>query len=363
MKIRISNRIFLYFILMMIGAGGFFFTLFIPKPTGFYAFIALAAVAGFGVAANIWDSKRNHRELACPTGSDCNAVVNSKYSKFLGVSLEYWGMGYFGVLIPTYVTLMFFPQLFSSSMIWGVVVFSMLAGVFSLYLLFVQGVLLRKWCIWCLLAAAMSLTVCVLSIVSIELATEFILRGSSVLLFIQYMGYIFGAGGATAAVFLFANYLDDAQIDEKELSALKGVVEMGWIGLVFVLVSQFLLFIGFPVLAQLPAFVMQIITLMIAGISTAVLMIILAPFMVYVPFARRGTEKEKSDIEDNTSSSFSSLRSPIVICGAVILSSWYTAFFTGFFLTAFSVIGLISLYIVMLLLTISGFLHLTKPQK
>ncbi|MEX2514830.1 MAG: vitamin K epoxide reductase family protein [Candidatus Paceibacterota bacterium] len=361
MKIRISNRIFLYFILMMVGSGGFFFILFIPKPTGFYAFIALAAVAGFGVAANIWDSKRNNRELACPTGSDCNAVVNSHYSKFLGVHLEYWGMGYFGILIPTYVTLMFAPALFSSSMIWGVVVFSLLAGLFSLYLLFVQGILLRKWCIWCLLAAAMSLTVCVLSVVSIEAAPEFILRGLPILIFVQYLGYTFGVGGATAAVFLFANYLDDAQIDEKELSSLKGVLEMGWVGLILVLVSQFLLLIGFSLLGQIPAFIMQIIALLIAGISTAVMMVILSPFLVYVPFAQKG-EKVVDSKKNNTSSSFNSLRAPIVICGAVIISSWYMALVASSFLSL-SLTALVSTYVMILLLITSSFLYLTRPKK
>jgi uncharacterized membrane protein len=358
MKIKISNRIFLYFILMMVGAGGFFFTLFIPKPTGFYAFIALAAVAGFGVAANIWDSKQNHRDLACQTGSDCNAVVNSRYSTFLGVHLEYWGMGYFGILIPTYITLMFAPQLFSSLMIWGVVVFSMLAGVFSLYLLFIQGVLLKKWCIWCLLAAAMSLTVCVLSVVSIEAATVFIAQGSTILIFIQYLGYIFGAGGAMASIFLFANYLDDAKIDEKELSSLKGVLEMGWIGLVLVLVSQFLLLTAFPVLTQIAGFVVQILALLITGISTAVLMIILGPFLVYVPF----TKKDDSSREVEDELSLSTLRASIVICGAVIVSSWFMAFTAGFFLT-FSYVTLSIIYLAILSFTTSIFLFLTKLKK
>jgi len=354
MKIRISNRIFLYFILMMVGAGGFFFTLFIPKPTGFYAFIALAAVAGFGVAANIWDSKRNHRDLACPTGSDCNAVVNSRYSTFLGLHLEYWGMGYFGILIPTYTALMFMPQLFSSFMIWGVVVFSVLAGLFSMYLLFIQGVLLRKWCIWCLLAAAMSLTVCVLSIVSIPAAPEFIARGMSVLIFLQYLGYIFGVGGVTALVFLFSNYLKDKKIDEKELSSLKGILEMGWIGLVLVLVSQFLLFIAFPALSQIPGFVAQIISLLLAGISTAVMMIILSPFLVYVPFDK------KSDKSKEKESSFDSLRAPIIICGAVVVTSWYMAFISTSFLVL-SLLTLLVTYVAVLILLSCLFLWLTRP--
>lgn len=323
MKIRISNRMFLYFLLMIVGAGGFFFSVFIPKPTGFYAFIALAAVAGFGVAFNIWDSKCNHRELACPTGSDCNAVVNSRYSKFLGLHLEYWGMGYFALLIPAYVTLIFAPELFSSMMLWAVVIFSLLAGLFSFYLLFVQGVLLRKWCIWCLLAAAMSLTICILSVVSIEAAPEIIAGGTSILLFVQYLGYIFGVGGATAAVFLFINFLKDAKIDEKELSALKGVFEMVWIGLVMVLASQLLLYVGFPELAYLPSFVVQIIALLVAGISSAVLMIILSPFLVYVPFS-------KADDEEGSDDSFATLRAPIVVCGAVVIASWYMAFGASF---------------------------------
>lgn len=338
---------FLYFLLMLIGASGFFFTLFLDiskEPTGFYAFVALAAVVGFAAAANIWDAKHNDRKLACPTTSDCNTVVTGPYSKFLGISLEYWGMAYFLLLIPIYVTLIFVPELFTSLMIWGVVVFSLLAGVFSLYLIFIQAVLIKEWCLWCLLSAAMSLVICVFSLVSLEAASELIAARMDIIVYIQYLGYIFGVGGTTASVFLFANFLKDDKIDEKELSALKGVFEMVWIGFVFVLASQFLLFAGFPELANLSSFVVQIIALLVAGISSAVLMIILSPFLIYVPFS--GSENEKEESSD----SFAALRLPVLVCGSVIIVSWYMAFtasfmiFTSFFWLLFSYIFIIVVF-------------------
>jgi len=88
----IQPSIFLYFFLLLLGISGFFFAVIWPHAVGFYAFIAFAAAGGFGVSLYIYYTKRHHKQLVCPIGSNCNAVVTSRYAKFLGVSLEYWGM-------------------------------------------------------------------------------------------------------------------------------------------------------------------------------------------------------------------------------------------------------------------------------
>ena len=85
---KIPGQTILYFIIIFVGISGFFFTLFLDKPVGFYAFVVAAALGGFGVAYNVWNTKRSGKSLVCPTGSDCNAVVNSKYSKFLKIRIK-----------------------------------------------------------------------------------------------------------------------------------------------------------------------------------------------------------------------------------------------------------------------------------
>lgn len=159
MKLSISKRILLYFGLLFVGISGFFFTVILPQPAGFYAFVVMAALGGFGVSANIWLAKRSKKQLVCPSGSDCNIVVTSRYSKFFSIPLEYFGMFYFATIFVSYLVLVFSPQSLMGTPHLLIITLSVCAFFFSSYLLFVQAFLLRAWCIWCVLAAMLSLTI------------------------------------------------------------------------------------------------------------------------------------------------------------------------------------------------------------
>lgn len=323
MKLRVDGKTVLYFLLVLIGASGFFLTLFLPHPAGFYAFVVVAALVGFGVSLNIYDTKRRGKQLVCPVGSDCNAVITSRYAKFLGVSLEYWGMGYFAFIALAYLALIFFKTMFAPIAILVLVLLSVGAGIFSLYLLFVQAFLLRQWCIWCILTAMMSLTIFITSLVSVNPVVSFLLDINAILEMFKFFGFSLGVGGVTATLFLFFHFLEDTRIDDKELNVIKGISELVWVGFGFVLVSQFAMYISSPeTLAQSGAFLAQITSLLVFAVSGALLMIIYAPFLVYVPF--RGVS------QDDVKADFVKLRKPTAIIGALALLSWYFAFVMNF---------------------------------
>lgn len=321
MRAFISGKITLYFVLMILGASGFFFTIFWPQPDGFYAFAAIAALGGFGVATNIWYTKSHHGTLVCPTGSDCNAVVTSRYSKFFGVPLEYLGMAYFGFIFLAYLLLIFWSALFSPHAVTGLTLLSTTAALFSIYLLFVQAVLLRQWCIWCILASTLSLVIFFISLMGLPLALLFLAAAAGLFDALKSLGFVLGLGGSTAAVFLFFRFLRDFDIDEKESSALKGISELAWVGLAFVLVGQFSLYVSNPdELTQSAGFLAQTIALFGTGVAGAALLIIFVPFLAYVPF---------SDTPERRSP-FSKLRRPIFVTGAAALASWYFSLGVGF---------------------------------
>src|SRR3989344_3245126 len=198
----IQKRLLLYFALLMLGISGFFFPVIFPTAQGFYAFIIIAALGGFGVSANIYYAKRNKQQLVCPTGSDCNAVVTSKYSKFFGIPLEYLGMGYFLTVALVYGSLIFDPTIIVGSGRLFLIMLSTAAFFFSSYLLFVQAFLLRQWCIWCILASMFSYTVFFMSLSSLAPAVLFLGSIEPILRMLQFLGFAFGMGGSTAAVFL-----------------------------------------------------------------------------------------------------------------------------------------------------------------
>lgn len=362
MKIRISNLLFLYFGLALIGISGFFFTLFVEKPAGFYAFIIAASLGGFGVAANIFYTKKNKKQLVCPTGSNCNVVVNSRYSKFFGISLEYWGMTYFTVIIISYLLLIFAPHIFSGYAFIILMLLTMSAGLFSSYLLFVQAFLLRAWCIWCILASLMSLTVFTIAFISLPIAINILVGLENIVQLVRFLGFSFAIGGATSAIFLFFRFLKDLDIDDRELEVLNGIFELVWVGFGMILVSQLTLYVIYAeALASSGVFIIQTISLFIAAFSGGVLMIIYAPFLVFVPFQK--------SLEGDKSSAFASLRRPTVIIGTIALFSWYFSFVMNFipeikFLSALiSYIALLSLAILASMMWEKGFSEKTLQEK
>ena len=217
----IQPHIFLYFFLLILGISGFFFMVVWPQAVGFYAFIALAAVGGFGVALYIYYTKKHNKQLVCPIGLNCNVVITSRYSQFLGLPLEYLGMFYYAVIFAAYVILIFAPHILSQLFLFGLEIFTAAAFFFALYLLFVQAFILRQWCIWCILSAALSIGIFIISLASVNLATAFLTEAQTIIGAIHALGFVLGMGGATTALFLFLIFLRDRTIDEKELQTLK----------------------------------------------------------------------------------------------------------------------------------------------
>ena len=340
----IQPNIFLYFFLLLLGISGFIFAVIWPHTIGFYAFIVFAAAGGFGVSLYIYYTKKHRKQLVCPIGSNCNAVVNSKYAKFLGVPLEYWGMSYYTILFTAYIVFIFVPHLLSGHFLAGLIMLTAAAFFFSLYLLFAQAFLLRQWCIWCILSATLSIGIFIISLASIDFAATFFAEMKIVIEAIHALGFALGIGGATVVLFLFSRFLRDLDINEGELQTLKGISELIWLGLALTLVSQFAFFVAFAAtLARFGPFLAQTIALFVVAVGGAALMIIFAPLLAAIPFNERKKYHHHSSLE--------SLRKPLFIIGAVVLSSWYFAFFMNY-LPEYELTVLLSAYIAVLALAV-----------
>lgn len=316
----IQPNIILYLFLMVLGLSGFFFTIFLPQSQGFYAFIALAATGGLGVSIYIYQTKRNHKQLVCPIGSDCNVVISSKYSKFLGVPLEYWGMFYYSLLILSYVGLIFASYLMPHFIVSGLIFLTASAFLFSLYLLFVQGFLLRQWCIWCLLSAMLSILIFIISLSSVDFVLSFLLEASNIIGSVGIFGFILGIGGVTISLFLFNRFLKDSDVDVKEMETQKAIGEVILLGLIFVFASHFSFYIIDPtILSSSGYFLVRTIALFVVTLGHTILMTTFSPLLSHIPF-RQIKEGDKGFI-------FQKLRKPFFIISCVVFTSWYFAFF------------------------------------
>lgn len=341
----VPANLFLYFFLVTLSVGGFFLATIWPEPKGFYAFILLAGVGGFGVASYIRYTKQHHAELVCPVGSDCNAVVNSRYSIFLGVHLEYWGMLYYALILFAYGTILFAPHLFTKTFLSALVLFSTFGFFFSLYLIVVQAFVLRQWCIWCLLSATLSIAIFIASLVSVPEAMMLLSGAAVAISVIHSLGFIFGMGGATAMIFLFGKCLRDLKIDDSELTALKGLSELIWFGIALTLASQIAHYVANAgTLSSSGPFITQTVALFATAMASAVVMIIFEPVLSMIPFEETPRGKKHS--------LFRPLRKPLFVTLAIMLSSWYVAFAMSY-LHISNIVQALSIYISVLILSIA----------
>lgn len=98
------------------------------------------------------------KKMFCLIGGGCGEIVSSKYGQTLGVKNELMGMIYYILLIIYSVGNLLLPQIESTFLIW-VKLAAILATIFSLYLLFIQAFMLRKFCSWCVIATTINLLI------------------------------------------------------------------------------------------------------------------------------------------------------------------------------------------------------------
>ena len=131
----------------------------------YYIIIIFLAFGGFLIAIYIRHHKKNIKEaLVCPFKANCDTVIHSDYSKFLGMPVEVLGMLYYGLVALSYGAFIIFPKLANDFSIFLIHFASISAFVFSIYLTLVQAFALKNWCTWCLISATISASIFFISV-------------------------------------------------------------------------------------------------------------------------------------------------------------------------------------------------------
>jgi len=89
-------------------------------------------------------------------GEDCNKVVYSRYAVTLGIPNELLGMLYYGLIAVLYGLFLAVPGLETAMTILAFQTVTLLAAVFSWYLIGVQLLVLKEWCEWCIASSVFS---------------------------------------------------------------------------------------------------------------------------------------------------------------------------------------------------------------
>lgn len=127
-------------------------------------FIVVLATIGFILASYIRSHKKTERPLVCPLEGSCETVVHSEYSSLFGIPLELLGMVYYGLIAISYAFIILFGYLVPGYTSTALMILSLIAFIFSLYLTAVQAFIIHHWCTWCLFSASISTLICILSL-------------------------------------------------------------------------------------------------------------------------------------------------------------------------------------------------------
>ncbi|MEA5412126.1 vitamin K epoxide reductase family protein [Synechococcus sp. BA-120 BA3] len=147
-----------------------------PEPGRRWARVVMAVLATIGVidtasiTLNRWGVIGN---LSCPGGAEgCDKVLNSPWGTVFGQPLSLFGfLAYGAVLVMAVLPLLLKGEARTSVnglSWWGLFLFSAGMAIFSLVLVGVMAFQIKAFCTFCLMSAAISLTLFVLSLIGGE---------------------------------------------------------------------------------------------------------------------------------------------------------------------------------------------------
>ena len=123
-------------------------------------YLILLSLIGFSVSAYLYYTKTYDKKIYCIVGQDCDAVVKSKYGQTFGIENTRFGILYY-IMVFVYAILLFLNRnIFKGSIIYYFVVSASIGSVlFSMYLVGVQALVLKKWCDYCIISTMVSLLI------------------------------------------------------------------------------------------------------------------------------------------------------------------------------------------------------------
>lgn len=133
--------------------------------------LVLISAAGFFISFYIFFKKKTKNPLVCPMHGSCTTVIHSDYSRIVGMPVEHLGLAYYSLTAFAHAIVFLKPFLQTPLVSIVFIVASLLAFLFSLYLIIVQGLVLRNWCTWCIMSAFISSTVFAGTIYIVQIVT------------------------------------------------------------------------------------------------------------------------------------------------------------------------------------------------
>lgn len=308
----------------------------------------LFGALGFFLASYVYTKKHKQENLVCPMNGSCDDVVNSRYSKFLGLPVEVMGMIYYAFIVLAYTVIHLYPEIIGDVFKFFVTGITVGAFFFSVYLVTIQAFVLKKWCTWCLFSAGFSTFIFVTAVFNADFSLVLLLKEYRTLIIIFHaLSAAVGVGSATITDIFFFRYLKDYKISETEHKTMETLSGIIWVALGLLVLTGLGLFI--PESERLLAsskFVTKSFAVLVLIINGVLLNLIISPKMMQITFG---------DNFSHNNNTLHRIRKFAFAFGGISISSWYTIFILGSLKSIpFTVKQALFGYIVLLLLAIIG---------
>lgn len=285
----------------------------------FYIITIILALAGFIVTAFIRHHKKIGRPLYCPLKSDCNFVVYSTHSTFLGMDVTNFGLAYYGITATLFTFLAIFPSQMPGYLFMIGFLLALFAVIFSAYLIMIQFLAIRQWCFWCLLSAVISVALLISAATALHANLyQVLIEYRTILATMHILAAALGVGVVLVTDLFFISFLRDSKISLGEADVLEILQQAVWAILGVLIVTGVALSI--PVSADYlvqTKFIAKVIIIGVIVVNGAVLNLRIAPKLVKASLAGDSTE---------TAHSLTHLRQMAFAFCTVSIVSWICAF-------------------------------------
>jgi hypothetical protein len=209
------------------------------------------------------------------------------------------------------------PTIATGGYVLALVLLTIGGALFSIYLIALQSLVIRAWCMWCL-GSSFAVLLLVLAVFGLpgEGMQAILAQTKLYWIILHNVGFILGLGGATITDVFFFRFLKDGVISEGEKQTMDTLSNVIWIGLAILIVSGLMLYL--PEQARLGAsskFLLKVVVVGVITLNGVFLNIRVAPRMRQLSLARTVPARH--------------FRRLAFALGAISITSWYTAFFLG----------------------------------
>ncbi len=280
------------------------------------------AIAGFLLASYVYTKKQKQEVLVCPMNGSCDEVVNSKYSKFMGIPVEVAGIGYYALIILSYSYIFINADTVSDLFKFLITGLTVGAFLFSCYLVFIQAFILRKWCTWCLFSAGFSTFIFVTAIFGADFSLNALfLEYKNIIVFFHALAAAIGVGAATITDIFFFKFLKDYKISESEHSTMETLSGVIWVALGLLILTGIGLFIPqSDVLLQSSKFLTKVFAVLVLVVNGVLLNLVVSPRLMEITFGEEHSHM-KGELHF--------FRRIALALGGISIASWYVIFILG----------------------------------